>query len=56
VCGMKVDRDKALTAVFAGTTYYFCSEHCRRAFEANEAEHAPGDTRAEHKHPAHTHH
>jgi YHS domain-containing protein len=32
VCGMKVDRANALTAERGGRTYYFCSEHCRRAF------------------------
>ena len=34
VCGMKVDRTRALTARSAGRTVYFCSEHCRRSFEA----------------------
>jgi hypothetical protein len=29
VCGMKVDRSKAVTASHDGHTYYFCSEHCR---------------------------
>jgi uncharacterized membrane protein YraQ (UPF0718 family) len=29
VCGMKVDRSKAVTAVRDGHTYFFCSEHCR---------------------------
>ena len=33
VCGMKVDRDKALTSEFGGQTYYFCSNHCLHAFE-----------------------
>jgi uncharacterized membrane protein YraQ (UPF0718 family)/YHS domain-containing protein len=35
VCGMKVDRSKAVTKRFAGETFYFCSEHCLHAFEAN---------------------
>jgi YHS domain-containing protein len=34
VCGMKVDRAKAVTKDFAGQTFYFCSEHCLHAFEA----------------------
>jgi len=34
VCGMKADRSKALVAQHDGHTYYFCSEHCRRSFEA----------------------
>jgi uncharacterized membrane protein YraQ (UPF0718 family)/YHS domain-containing protein len=33
VCGMKVDRQKAVTKQFAGETYYFCSTHCLHAFE-----------------------
>jgi uncharacterized membrane protein YraQ (UPF0718 family)/YHS domain-containing protein len=37
VCGMKVDRAKALSKPSAGRTLYFCSEHCRRAFEAGDA-------------------
>ena len=35
VCGMKVDRDKALTNESGGHTYYFCSNHCLHAFEAD---------------------
>jgi uncharacterized membrane protein YraQ (UPF0718 family)/YHS domain-containing protein len=35
VCGMKVDRSKALRAVHAGRTYFFCSEDCRAQFEAD---------------------
>jgi uncharacterized protein len=33
VCGMKVDRDKALTSESGGRTHYFCSNHCLHAFE-----------------------
>jgi uncharacterized membrane protein YraQ (UPF0718 family)/YHS domain-containing protein len=33
VCGMKVDREKALTASFGGQTFHFCSEDCLHAFE-----------------------
>jgi uncharacterized protein len=32
VCGMKVDRSKALSASRDGHTYFFCSDHCRRQF------------------------
>jgi uncharacterized membrane protein YraQ (UPF0718 family)/YHS domain-containing protein len=35
VCGMKVDRAKALPLEHEGTTYYFCSEHCLHAFESD---------------------
>ena len=34
VCGMTVDRDKALTAERDGHTRYFCSEQCRERFYA----------------------
>jgi YHS domain-containing protein len=33
VCGMKVDRAKAVRMDFAGDTYYFCSQGCRHSFE-----------------------
>jgi uncharacterized protein len=33
VCGMKVDRAKAVTEELGGETYHFCSEHCLHAFE-----------------------
>jgi uncharacterized protein len=38
VCGMRVDRDKAVRMEFAGETFYFCSEHCAHAFEVDPAE------------------
>jgi uncharacterized membrane protein YraQ (UPF0718 family)/YHS domain-containing protein len=34
VCGMRVDRAKAVTKEFGGETYYFCSDHCLHAFDA----------------------
>jgi hypothetical protein len=34
VCGMSVDRDKAVTTTVDGQTVAFCSEHCRDAFAA----------------------
>ncbi|MFN8163614.1 MAG: permease [Solirubrobacterales bacterium] len=33
VCGMTVDRAKALRLEHDGETHYFCSEHCRHEFE-----------------------
>ncbi len=33
VCGMKVDRDRALTREVAGRRLYFCSEHCLHVYE-----------------------
>jgi uncharacterized membrane protein YraQ (UPF0718 family)/YHS domain-containing protein len=35
VCGMKVDRAKAVTKQLGGQTFYFCSTHCLHAFEAD---------------------
>ena len=35
VCGMTVERAKALTAEHARRTFYFCSEHCRQTFLAD---------------------
>jgi hypothetical protein len=32
VCGMTVDKQKALTAQHDGHTFYFCSDACRRSF------------------------
>jgi uncharacterized membrane protein YraQ (UPF0718 family)/YHS domain-containing protein len=34
VCGMTVDRAKAVTLEDGGRTVYFCSEHCRQAYAA----------------------
>ncbi len=36
VCGMKVDRDKAIKIQHDGRTDYFCSQHCAEAFAAQE--------------------
>jgi uncharacterized membrane protein YraQ (UPF0718 family)/YHS domain-containing protein len=38
VCGMTVDRDKAVTATVDGDTHSFCSTHCRQAFAAAHAD------------------
>ncbi len=56
VCGMKVDRAKALPATHAGQTHYFCSEHCRHSFQADPARYT-GRTPAihTHDHTAHAH-
>src|SRR3954471_21746489 len=35
VCGMRVERAKALTTEFGGETYYFCSTHCLHTFAAD---------------------
>jgi uncharacterized membrane protein YraQ (UPF0718 family)/YHS domain-containing protein len=55
VCGMTVDRDKAVTKEFGGRTYYFCSDHCMHAFEADPDKSMSGIAPA-HDHAAHAHH
>jgi Cu+-exporting ATPase len=32
ICGMKVDKTKALHAERDGKVFYFCGEHCRKKF------------------------
>jgi len=46
VCGMKVDRAKALRLEHEGHTYYFCSEHCMTRFQAERAEAGSQSVRA----------
>ncbi len=36
VCGMTIDPAKATNkSEYKGTTYYFCSDHCKKTFDAN---------------------
>ncbi len=53
VCGMKVDRDKALKLQYDGKTHFFCSEHCRHQFETDPAHYAGDRPRAADRPPAH---
>ncbi|MDX6465188.1 MAG: uncharacterized protein QOI27_228 [Gaiellaceae bacterium] len=58
VCGMTVDRAKALRAEHAGKTYYFCGAGCRTRFETDPegvlaGTAAPGH--GHHRHEAHLH-
>jgi uncharacterized protein len=55
VCGMKVDRARALTAEHAGHTYYFCSQDCRGRFEADPDRHGEGRGRPGDPEPAAAH-
>ncbi len=42
VCGMMVDESRAAaTTVYQGTTYYFCAQRCKRAFEQAPEKYAP---------------
>jgi uncharacterized membrane protein YraQ (UPF0718 family)/YHS domain-containing protein len=42
VCGMKVDKAKAIRMDFGEETFYFCSEHCLHAFELDPRAHLSG--------------
>ncbi len=42
VCGMTVDRGRAVTKDLGGGTYYFCSNHCLNAFEADPEKYRTG--------------
>jgi len=46
VCGMKVDRAKAVRKSLAGETHYFCSEHCLHTFEADPDQYLSGNAPA----------
>jgi len=36
VCGMQIDPAQAAgKSEYKGTTYYFCSDHCKKTFDAN---------------------
>jgi YHS domain-containing protein/uncharacterized membrane protein YraQ (UPF0718 family) len=53
VCGMSVDRAKALTAEHGGRRYHFCSEHCLEHFSADPDRYAGGAGEAtDQPHPA----
>ncbi|MBS1214039.1 MAG: efflux transporter, family, subunit, partial [Proteobacteria bacterium] len=43
VCGMDVDpkSPNTLKTQYKGETYYFCSEHCKKSFEANPEKYLP---------------
>lgn len=51
VCGMKVDRAKALSAEIDGKRLYFCSEHCLHTFQHSVPEQPAANGTA---HRAHT--
>ncbi len=54
VCGMEVDKSKAVTLEKDGQVYYFCSENCRRQFQAGGGHtHDHDAPRAHGEHAAH---
>ena len=44
VCGMKIDRGKAVRIEHGGETLYFCTQHCADAFAANPESHLARDS------------
>jgi uncharacterized membrane protein YraQ (UPF0718 family)/YHS domain-containing protein len=55
VCGMKVDRARAVRKEIDGETLYFCSDHCWHAFEADPDHYRHGGAPHEHAQHAHAH-
>jgi uncharacterized membrane protein YraQ (UPF0718 family)/YHS domain-containing protein len=55
VCGMKVDREKAVTTTASGRTFHFCSNHCLHAFEADPGAYLRPRATPDHDHPVHAH-
>jgi hypothetical protein len=55
VCGMKVDRSRALRAEHAGRAYFFCSEDCRAEFEANPERYVGAGAPPAEAHAGHAH-
>lgn len=56
VCGMDIDAaDAAARVEYEGTTYYFCGEGCRQAFETDPGRYASRSASAE-GHDGHHHH
>ncbi|MFA5008679.1 MAG: heavy metal translocating P-type ATPase [Candidatus Omnitrophota bacterium] len=47
ICGMEVDPNKAIKVIRNGTTYYFCSEHCRDKFLTRPETNNSGKLRSE---------
>jgi uncharacterized protein len=55
VCGMPVDRSRALTAVYGGRSFHFCSERSRSQFVVDPAAHPKGGAAPAHAHAAPAH-
>ncbi len=42
VCGMTVKEGSGPRSTYEGTTYFFCSEPCKRSFDADPARYVDG--------------
>jgi uncharacterized protein len=56
VCGMTVDRSKALSGQLHGKTYFFCGPGCRGKFEADPERYASPERAAAREPVVHHHH
>jgi uncharacterized membrane protein YraQ (UPF0718 family)/YHS domain-containing protein len=56
VCGMKVDRDKAVTKQVGGQTHHFCSAPCLHAFQADPDKYSRGRAASDHPDVVRAHH
>jgi YHS domain-containing protein len=41
ICGMMVDKGRALKSTHDGADYFFCAENCQKKFLSEPAKHAP---------------
>lgn len=49
VCGMEIDpKEAAGTSEYHGQTYYFCSEHCKKAFDKEPEKYVSPDHHDQH--------
>jgi uncharacterized membrane protein YraQ (UPF0718 family)/YHS domain-containing protein len=55
VCGMTVDRSKALTKHYRGKTHYFCGTQCLQAFDGDPDRYLDAGSQADHSHAARSH-
>ena len=44
VCGMQVDPESSPSESYDGTTYHFCSNDCRTAFQQEPQSYVPGQS------------
>jgi YHS domain-containing protein len=51
VCGMEIEpKDAAGTSDYQGQKYYFCSEHCKQAFDKEPQKYIKPDEHSHHHH------
>ncbi|HEM62011.1 MAG TPA: heavy metal translocating P-type ATPase [Chloroflexi bacterium] len=55
VCGMQIDKSKAVTLEHDGKTYYFCSHKCKNAFQSPGEKPQDHQEHGEHQHQGHDH-